>query len=129
LMSFRRCRGFHLEPRPQNLEPRTYNRRPHHQEPGPAMIGAGSVMEGSVNHSQNWRNPDTGHHSNDAESEFARFKLFLRVKYDYVRTSNAKETVAKDRNMELKLAEYIFYTNVGNKMEHVMNAFRYYAGF
>ena len=70
-----------------------------------------------------------GHHSNDAESELARFKLFLRVKYDYVRTSNAKETVAKDRNMELKLAEYIFYTNVGNKMEHVMNAFRYYAGF
>ena len=94
-----------------------------------AVRGAGSVMEGSVNHSQNWRNPVTGHHSNDVESEFARFKLFLRVKYDYVRTSNAKDTAVKDRNMELKLAEYIFYTNVGSKMEHVMNAFRYLTGF
>ena len=38
-----------------------------------AVQGAGSQMMGTVKHSQCWRNPRTGVHSNDIESEFARF--------------------------------------------------------
>ena len=29
--------------------------------------------------------------------------------------------------MELKLGEYVFYTNVGREMRHIMSAFAYYA--
>ena len=86
-------------------------------------------MIGSVNHSEKWRNPITGYHSNDAESEFARFKPFLRVKYDYVRATSAREKAVQDLAMERKLAEYVFYTNVGRKMEYVMQALRYSGGF
>ena len=82
-------------------------------------------MEGTVNHSQSWRNPETGVHSNDAESEFARFKLFVRVKYDYMRNSNASSEKLKGLAMERKLAEYVFYTHVGRSMKAVMSAFEY----
>ena len=83
-------------------------------------------MEGSVCHDENWRNPETGHHSNDAESEFARLKLLLRTKYGYVRQSNNKNFSKKDRTLELNVAEYLFYTNVGRDMENIMKAFAYY---
>ena len=95
----------------------------------PAVCAAGSKMMGSVNHSKNWRNPATGYHSNDAESEFARFKLFLRVKYDWVRATNARDTDSTDLATDRKLAEYVFYTNVGRKMEDIMQALRYRGGF
>ena len=91
-----------------------------------AVEAAGSSMEGTVNHSTNWRNPATGVHSNDIESEFARFKLFLRVKYDYARNSNASSSEGKDLAMEHKLAEYVFYTNVGQTMDAIMAAFKYF---
>ena len=90
-----------------------------------AVKAAGSIVKGTVNHTKNWRNPDTGVHSNDAESEFARFKLFLRVKYDFVRMNNSKDKARKDRALELKLAEYVFYTNVGREKRHIMMAFAY----
>ena len=82
-------------------------------------------MKGTVNHSDNWRDPITGVHSNDAESKFARFKLFVRVKYDYVLATNVKSKSGKDRALELKLGEYVFYTNVGRDMAHVMSALAY----
>ena len=94
----------------------------------PAVEAAGSYMEGSVNHSKTWRNPVTGHHSNDAESEFARLKLFLCSKYGYVRASNNKDTTAKDKTLLLNIAEYMFYTNVGKEMSDVMRAFRHAGG-
>ena len=84
----------------------------------PSPCCKGSYSKGS-------RNPDTGVHSNDAESEFARFKLFVRVKYGYMRATNATDKVKKDRALELKLAEYVFYTNVGRDMQHIMAAFAY----
>ena len=90
-----------------------------------AVEAAGSSMLGTCNHSKSWRNPITGIHSNDAESEFARFKLFVRVKYDYMRATNATDPMKKDRAMELKLAEYVFYTNVGREMRHIMAAFAF----
>ena len=94
-----------------------------------AVAGAGSNLRGTVNHSKNWRNPETGYHSNDIESEFARFKLFLRTKYDWVRATNNKNPVLKDLALERKMAEYVFYTNVGRTMAHVMEAFRYSGGY
>ena len=92
-------------------------------------VRAGSNLRGTVNHSKNWRNPETGYHSNDIESEFARFKLFLRTKYDWVRATNNKNPVLKDLALERKMAEYVFYTNVGRTMAHVMEAFRYSGGY
>ena len=91
----------------------------------PAVAAAGSEMKGTVNHSKEWRSSSTGHHSNDVESEFGRFKLHLRVKYDYVRQSNSTDWAKKDKSMEWKLAEYVFMTNVGKSMECIMDAFRY----
>ena len=86
-------------------------------------------MKGTTNHSKNWRNPVTGTHSTDIESEFARFKLFLRVKYNWVRATNTQKAALKDWALECKLGEYVFYTNVGRSMEKIMGAFRYWSGF
>ena len=94
----------------------------------PAVNAAGSTMKGTCNHSAHWRDPVTGIHSNDAESEFARFKLFIRVKYDFMRATNSRDKKIQDRALELKLAEYVFYTNVGREMKHVMQAFAYMGG-
>ena len=71
----------------------------------------------------------TGVHSNDIESEFARFKLFLRTKYARASATNHTDTAMKDLSMERKLAEYVFYTNVGRSMDKVMTALRYWGGF
>ena len=49
----------------------------------PAMEAAGSRTYGSADRTENWRNPETEVHSNDAESEFARLKFFLRSKYGW----------------------------------------------
>ena len=49
----------------------------------------------------------------------------MRVKYDFVRMNNSKDKARKDRALELKLAEYVFYTNVGREMRHIMMAFAY----
>ena len=43
---------------------------------------ARSKMRVTCNHSNHWRNPENGIHSNDVESEFAHVKLFLQVKYE-----------------------------------------------
>ena len=84
-------------------------------------------MLGSVNHQDYWRDPVTGVHSNDAESEWARLKLFLRTKYSYARASNNTNEFAQDASIELKIAEYVYYTNVGRTMDAVMKAFAYNA--
>jgi len=75
-------------------------------------------MLGDVNHSTHWRNPETGIHSNDAESEWARLKLFLRAKYSYARgpgRGGPKAEGVQEENVELNVAEYLYYTNVGRK--------------
>ena len=86
---------------------------------------AGLRMYGSVNHTDHWRDPHTGVHSNDAESEFARVKLFLRTKYGYCRSSNNKDPKKKDAMLELHISELVFYTNVGRDLEHVMKAMKH----
>ena len=47
---------------------------------GPAVQRAGLNMEGQVCHVDTFRNPATGVHSNDIESEFAKFKAWIPEK-------------------------------------------------
>ena len=91
----------------------------------PAVVGQGRVMEGQVSHTHSFRHSETGIHSNDIESEFARFKLWSLTKFGSFRASNAP--LEGDKRLELarKLIEYMFYVNVGKKMSDVMSAFSY----
>ena len=57
------------------------------------------------------------------------FKLFICVKYDYVRATNNRSSALKDLSLEYKLGEYVFYTNVGRSMEKVMKAFKHWGSF
>jgi hypothetical protein len=83
---------------------------------------------GSVSHRRGFRNPKTGYHSNDAESEVGRFKEFIKVKYSWVRTSNATTDAKKDVQPQRRIAEYMFYTNVGRSMDDIMKAYRHTSG-
>ena len=85
-------------------------------------------VKGTVNHNKGFRNPVTGVHTNDVESEFARLKLFLRSKFGYVRSSNSTDVARKDEVLLLNVAEYVFYTNVGRDMASIMSAFRHAGG-
>ena len=53
----------------------------------PALKTAGCKLAGTVHHAAGFRNPKKGHHTNDAESENARYKLWVRNKYSFVRSS------------------------------------------
>lgn len=80
------------------------------------------------NHKQNMRDPKTGVHTNDAESEASRYKLWSRGKWSKVRSINKKTPEAKQKHLKQHVSEYIAQTNVGEnmmlKMEQVMEAFR-----
>ena len=88
---------------------------------------AGFTIDGRVCHRKEFRNPATGVHTNDVESEFARFKLWHRTKFAFVRVAAASESDESTRraNVMRKVMEYTFYTNVGRKMSDVMMAVRY----
>ncbi len=101
----------------------------------PASAAAADAMDldhgPPVNHSENWRDPNTGLHINDAESENARLKKWCRGKYGLVRvnkdgpTSNtADEDDARGtEHLQRLVSEYLFWTNKGRAMEDVMDAF------
>lgn len=91
----------------------------------PAAIAAGQQLMGSCNHSRNYRNPATGVHSNDIESEWARFKLWYRTKFAFVRAGPGKSEEAARQVIENHMWEYMYYTNVGDSMDAVMRAFQY----
>ena len=93
-----------------------------------AVKSSGSDILGTVVRERTFRNPMTGYHSNDAESEVARLKFFLRSKYGRVRATNARSPTAKDAALQLNIAEYVFYTNVGRHMSDIMKAFRHTGG-
>ena len=75
-----------------------------------------------VVHEHNWRDPDTGFHTNDVESENARLKLWLRSRYGKLRPcftscAAAAEDDLFDEKVELlDMYEYVFYTNRGSGM-------------
>ena len=89
---------------------------------GPAVAAAGLNLEGQVCHESTFRNPESGIHSNDIESEFARFKMWVLKKWAFYRMPNCQSEEAKRDNLSRRMTEYIFYTSVGRKMTDVMTA-------
>ena len=89
----------------------------------PAAQRAGLTVKGQVNHSKWFRDPATGVHSNDIESEWARFKLWYRRKFAYMRASNHTSHAKRRQLLEDHVVEYVYYTNVGQSMGAVMKAF------
>ena len=63
-----------------------------------------------VDHSKGFRDRSTGFHSNDIESENARFKAWSRKRYGKLQLE------------ELDLCEYAFYVNVSNAFDDVLSA-------
>ena len=63
----------------------------------------------AVNHGTGWRDFKTGFHSNDAESENARFKRFSRRRYSGKLNLSASF-----------LYEYAFYVNMGDSISIIM---------
>ena len=68
------------------------------------------------NHTANFRNRNTGAHSNDAESEVARFKRWSRGKWGFTCILNDRDQAKKKEHMERHLSEYIAETNMGTGM-------------
>ena len=92
----------------------------------PAANSADRPLMGQVNHNVNFRDPVSGIHTNDIESEWARLKAWYRKKFMHFGIkSHAEGEAARREIMELHLYEYMFYTNVGRSMSQVMQAFRY----
>ena len=94
----------------------------------PALRQAGRGLRGQVNHDQNWRDPITGYHSNDIESEWGRFKLWYQHRCSYVRSPNNVSDTQKRALMQDQLNEYVFYVNVGSDIATIMRAFQHYNG-
>ena len=69
-----------------------------------------------VVHDVNWRDAETGWHSNDIESEFNRFKHWSRVRYGVLSVT------------ELDLHEYSFYINGGDKVDDALKGIGVSAG-
>ena len=81
-----------------------------------------------VNHSSGWRRTDTGHHSNDVESENARLKMAVRQRYTklavHVSKPSEENPEVEDPLDMLDVYEYVFYVNKGKTMAEVMGGIR-----
>ena len=76
-------------------------------------------------HGREFRDHETGFHSNDIESEFNRFKRWVRQRYGQLPPGgNASHAEFED----LDLYEYTFYNNVGDSMGAVMKALAHSQG-
>ena len=76
-------------------------------------------------HGREFRDRDTGFHSNDIESEFNRFKRWVRQRYGQL---TAGGDASHEEFADLDLYEYTFYINVGDSMEAVMKALAHSQG-
>ena len=89
-----------------------------------------------VIHEKHFRDPKTGLHTNDAESEINRLKQWMRKKYarlgsrDRKSGSSSSDTaeVGSTTSLSFKLDEFMFLKNVGNDMGQVMVAFQWVNG-
>ena len=82
----------------------------------------------TCNHKKEYRAKD-GSHTNDAESEVARFKKWARSKWTQVRSLNVKDVDAKQEHLRSKINEYVLATNRSSvnghiSMKDVLAAFR-----
>ena len=80
-----------------------------------------------VNHSRWFRDPVTGHHTNDAESEVNRIKSWMRKKYGRLQT-RASPDDEPDQILTDHLNEFMVLKNVGSGMSTVMRAFAFQNG-
>ena len=80
-----------------------------------------------VNHSKWFRDPATGYHTNDAESEINRLKSWMRKKYGRVQTRGSGDE-EPDRILTAHLDEFMVLKNVGNAMSTIMRAFSFVRG-
>ena len=62
----------------------------------------------SVIHEDGYRDPTTGFHTNDVESENARLKTKNRTRYGHLHLN------------ENELAEYVYYVNLGSTISKVL---------
>ena len=84
----------------------------------------------AVVHQKHFRDPSTGYHTNDAESEIHRAKSWCRKKYAYIR-GNAKHGDGDDGSdgiLTSHMDEYMYFTNVGQDIDSIMKAFQFVAG-
>ena len=65
-----------------------------------------------VKHEKHFRDPQTGFHTNDAESENNRLKKWSRMRYNKLQLNTCE------------MDEYIFYINVGSSMSSVFHGLR-----
>ena len=78
-----------------------------------------------VIHAKHWRDPETGNHSNDAESENARLVMWMRQRYSKCRIKKSSlagtgdETDLANTDI-LDIFEYAHYVNIGATMTQVM---------
>ena len=78
-----------------------------------------------VKHEQGWRDRITGFHSNDVESENAKFKGWVRARYSKLSISfrNVNDADAEIAQVEpLDLYEYCYYVNAGDDMTSIMRS-------
>ena len=83
-----------------------------------------------VVHQKYFRDPSTGYHTNDAESEIHRVKSWCRKKYGYVRgnSKHGDDEAGADGILCSHMDEYMYFNNVGQDIDSVMAAFRFVAG-
>ena len=69
---------------------------------------------GTCDHGTNFPTPKTGVHSNDAESEVARYKKWHCSKWTSVRTLNTKDQAKKQNHPEGKISCNVLQTNTAD---------------
>ena len=84
------------------------------------------LLPGKV-HQKWFRDPTTGLHSNDAESEISKLKGWMRKRYGSIRGRAGPEDEV-DHNLASKVDEYMFLNNIGSSMDNVMEALHYANG-
>ena len=82
-----------------------------------------------VNHSQGWRDRETGFHSNDCASENSRLKQWLRGRYSKLGNATVNSNSYEDYDLDplndlqaLDIYEYVHYVNIGKSMHTVMRS-------
>ena len=85
----------------------------------------GYRMAPPVKHKDHFRDPLTGYHTNDAESEINRVKAWTRKKYAKLggKTSKNADPDGPDPIIESHLDEFMYLKNVGSDIDTVMKAF------
>lgn len=75
-----------------------------------------------VNHSAGWRDPKTGFHSNDIESEFSRLKGKVRERYGRLCFQATASSSSDDAVEDGDLYEYAYRVNIGDGFNDILKA-------